>query len=429
MADILCLDTERETVWALSNAGHRVVAAPFGYGDGGRLLADPPHDFDLILCDLRDAAYFDMDRWGPYGGNDNFKCTIIRSQQFALKQSLLNRDPKRAASTTPRYRLIMETQIEHMNSPSPYGPDDVRQAVAVARVPAVIFLNPEWVLHTDGHDFPAFVGIDWDTANANSSKIAVLDPLAQLSSDWDPPLSVVTPVRCMLQGGPRIPLRVAQGPYLEARSIVTDRIDSVLGQVVRCGKGAVWLLPATSSNAQTACQIAARIDSLARPQLLVSDGGLESTEVETPMQWDAFLCHASEDKGYTDELYAALSDRGVKIWYDKFVLTIGDRLLSKIDDGLRRSSYGVVVLSKNFFNKNWPKAELDALFGLEMSDGRKRILPIWLDLEHSNVEKYSPILASLLASNSKLGVAKNVSDVLAAMNWPNNRIVDSREPR
>ena len=173
--------------------------------------------------------------------------------------------------------------------------------------------------------------------------------------------------------------------------------------------------------------ISGSIESLAKPQLLVSDGGLKSTEVDAVMEWDAFLCHASEDKEYTDQLYAALGKQGVKVWYDKFVLTIGDRLLRKIDEGLLKSKFGVVVLSVNFFNKEWPQTELDALLGLEMSDGRKRILPIWLDLEAADVRKYSPILATLIASSSKLGIAKNVADILAAMNWPKDRVTQSSE--
>jgi hypothetical protein len=42
-------------------------------------------------------------------------------------------------------------------------------------------------------------------------------------------------------------------------------------------------------------------------------------------EWDAFVCHASEDKAdVADPLCRALIDRhGLRVWYDRFELTIG----------------------------------------------------------------------------------------------------------
>jgi TIR domain len=50
---------------------------------------------------------------------------------------------------------------------------------------------------------------------------------------------------------------------------------------------------------------------------------------------------------------------------------------ASIDDGLRRSRYGVVILSPDFFRKGWPKEELDGLVTRQTSEGRKVILPVW----------------------------------------------------
>ena len=98
MANVLCLDTEPETVAALSYAGHHVVAAPFGYRNGGRYLADAPHDFDLILCDLKNPACFDMNRWGPYGGNDNFSVLDCSINQVTWEERHIVRGAGSAAS-------------------------------------------------------------------------------------------------------------------------------------------------------------------------------------------------------------------------------------------------------------------------------------------------------------------------------------------
>jgi hypothetical protein len=98
------------------------------------------------------------------------------------------------------------------------------------------------------------------------------------------------------------------------------------------------------------------------------------------VRFDVFISHASEDKdGFVRSLAAELSRLGLRVWYDEWTLRLGDSLRQKIDEGLTTSEYGVVVLSRSFFAKNWPQAELDALFAREMA-GPKVILPIWHDI-------------------------------------------------
>jgi hypothetical protein len=95
---------------------------------------------------------------------------------------------------------------------------------------------------------------------------------------------------------------------------------------------------------------------------------------------DVFISHASEDKDrFVRPLAEALRGRGLAVWYDEWELGVGDPLVHKINDGLARSRFGAVVLSPNFFNKNWSRAELQAFAALEMRQGRDLLLPIWLD--------------------------------------------------
>jgi TIR domain-containing protein len=135
------------------------------------------------------------------------------------------------------------------------------------------------------------------------------------------------------------------------------------------------------------------------------------------MEYDIFISHAYEDKkDFVDSLAKSLQSAGLKIWYDDFVLTLGDSLREKIDYGLANSRYGVVILSKNFFAKNWPKAELDGLVAKQNSEGKKVILPVWHEVGHEDVEKYSPMLAGRLATSSKEGVESVVHEILLVVN-------------
>lgn len=133
-------------------------------------------------------------------------------------------------------------------------------------------------------------------------------------------------------------------------------------------------------------------------------------------EYDVFICHASEDKEEVAEPLAnELQKRGLKVWLDKFVLKIGDSLRRRIDEGLSKSRYGIVVLSQEFFKKNWTQYELDGLLAREMADAVKVILPVWHEVSAKEVRAVSPALAMRLAGNTADGIehlADELTDVI-----------------
>jgi hypothetical protein len=130
-----------------------------------------------------------------------------------------------------------------------------------------------------------------------------------------------------------------------------------------------------------------------------------------------FLSHASEDQpDFVRPLAEALSafPQEFKVWYSEYELTLGDKLLKKIDEGLKSCDYGVVVLSPHFFAKRWPREELEGLFQLETTE-RKVILPIWKGVSEAGVKSFSPILASRLGADASAGIPKIVEDIRRAV--------------
>ena len=66
-------------------------------------------------------------------------------------------------------------------------------------------------------------------------------------------------------------------------------------------------------------------------------------------EYDVFISHASEDKeSFADELYEELQDMDIKVLYDAVSMTWGDSLRSKIDNRLKKSKYGIVIISKDY---------------------------------------------------------------------------------
>ena len=115
-------------------------------------------------------------------------------------------------------------------------------------------------------------------------------------------------------------------------------------------------------------------------------------------EFDVFISHATEDKdGIVRPLAHALRDREVNVWYDEFELRVGDSLRRKIDAGIARSRFGLLILSPDFFAKNWPQYELDGLIARDMHDGGQRLLPIWHCLTKAELLTQSPSLADRVA--------------------------------
>jgi hypothetical protein len=79
-----------------------------------------------------------------------------------------------------------------------------------------------------------------------------------------------------------------------------------------------------------------------------------------------------------------------------FTLKLGDSLSQSIDRGLARSRFGVVVLSRKFLMKSWPRHELRGLVTREIDD-HSAIVPIWHEVTREEVSSFSPTLADKLA--------------------------------
>ena len=92
---------------------------------------------------------------------------------------------------------------------------------------------------------------------------------------------------------------------------------------------------------------------------------------------DVFICHASEDKPeIIKPLIAAFEIEGISYWYDEAEIKWGDSIPDKINEGLRISRYVIVVISKYFLSKNWPKRELNSALSIEASTGKVRVLSL-----------------------------------------------------
>ena len=155
-----------------------------------------------------------------------------------------------------------------------------------------------------------------------------------------------------------------------------------------------------------------------RPELAEIAHALADETGVDDRDFDVFISHASEDKDdVVRPLAHTLNGRGLEVWYDEFELRIGDSLRRKIDAGIARSRFGIVVLSSAFFAKSWPQYELDGLVTMAVS-GRQVLLPLWHGVSKDEVVSYSPSLADKVALRTADSTIEEIADEIAAVVLP-----------
>jgi TIR domain len=130
---------------------------------------------------------------------------------------------------------------------------------------------------------------------------------------------------------------------------------------------------------------------------------------------DVFISHASEDKSaIARPLADSLINAGLSVWLDEYEITLGDSLHRRIEDGLINSKFGIVILSKSFFQKDWTEKELSALVSRE-TKAEKIILPIWHEIDIDYIKEHGALLVDKYALKSSEGLPKLTEAIMRAI--------------
>lgn len=133
----------------------------------------------------------------------------------------------------------------------------------------------------------------------------------------------------------------------------------------------------------------------------------------TKKKWDVFICHATENKKtVATPLAKKLKKAGLDVWYDEFELDWGSRLMRSINIGLKNSLFGIVILSKQFFKKDWAQRELEGLHSLSIANEENKILPLLYKMTHKQLTNYSPLLSDIVYKKSDEGLDKITRSVI-----------------
>ncbi|MBQ3128439.1 MAG: toll/interleukin-1 receptor domain-containing protein [Clostridia bacterium] len=132
-----------------------------------------------------------------------------------------------------------------------------------------------------------------------------------------------------------------------------------------------------------------------------SDAVPEKTDPKPRKMYDVFLSHASADKiAYVEDLKKSLEILGIEIFYDKDTIEWGDNWKAKIYEGLEKSEFAIIVISENFFGREWTELELKTLLERQNDEGQKLILPILHNITTEQLRDKYPTVADIQAIES-----------------------------
>lgn len=116
----------------------------------------------------------------------------------------------------------------------------------------------------------------------------------------------------------------------------------------------------------------------------------------TENNYAVFVSHSSEDKvAYVDKLVEEIKNLGIEVFYDTDVISWGDNLKEKIDEGLKTCQLAVIVISPSYFGREWTEYEIRALLERQDVERNKLILPILYNTSKEELVKHYPALKNI----------------------------------
>ena len=101
-----------------------------------------------------------------------------------------------------------------------------------------------------------------------------------------------------------------------------------------------------------------------------------------------FLCFSgSVRKDIAEPIYNILTNIGLRMWYDYRSMLFGDNKYKKnFEEGIAKSSFSIIILSKDIFFKQCAKEEIDYIMRLHQ-EGVMEVFPIFYDITYDAIPK------------------------------------------
>ena len=148
-------------------------------------------------------------------------------------------------------------------------------------------------------------------------------------------------------------------------------------------------------------------------ELLSEEENVNAIQVQAK-EYDVFLSHAANDKiSYVNELYDVIRTLGITVFYDSTAITWGDKWKEKIIEGLHSSEFAIIVLSEQFFDREWTERELHELLEQQNENKQKLVLPLLYGITIEQLTKKYPQLGEIQCISAMTYSKEKIAILLA----------------
>ena len=120
-------------------------------------------------------------------------------------------------------------------------------------------------------------------------------------------------------------------------------------------------------------------------------------------EYDAFLSFRGEDtrNNFTDHLYAALDQKGIKTFRDDERLERGKRISMELLNAIEKSRFAIIVISRNYASSSWCLDEFVKIVEWK-EETRLTVLPVFYGVDPSDVRNQRDSFAEAFAKHEEL---------------------------
>ncbi|MEZ9001893.1 toll/interleukin-1 receptor domain-containing protein [Vibrio splendidus] len=137
-----------------------------------------------------------------------------------------------------------------------------------------------------------------------------------------------------------------------------------------------------------------------------------------------FISYSHSDEEFVNKFAAHLVKHNTHVWVDTWNLSIGDSILTKVQEAIEESSALILVLSKQSVESEWCKKELNSALMRELDEKRVIVLPVLL--EDCNIPLFlREKMYADFRSSFDVGLSSIVDSLARISNQQQSRIASS----
>src|SRR5437660_3592161 len=128
--------------------------------------------------------------------------------------------------------------------------------------------------------------------------------------------------------------------------------------------------------------------------------------------FDVFISYGHQDQAWVRTLAENLYRAGLEVFYDEWEIGPGDVLVHRLDEGIRTSRSGMLVVSPASLARPWVMEEYAAMLTWAVA-GQQRLIPVllgegelppflasrvWVDFRHADGPEYDRRVSQLVTA-------------------------------